>query len=113
MPRALPLPLRELVLAARSRVPRKAPLRRIWPRNPCSGNEMTDNNDPVKLLAEYRRRAAPHITEALARFRSMGPSDQRELLFHLLTDISNTTRHLCDVVDSISQPWRSPGAAPN
>ena len=43
-----------------------------------------DSKHPAAVLAEYRARSHPVLLEQAAKFKSLSPVDQRELLFHML-----------------------------
>lgn len=43
-----------------------------------------DSKHPAEVLAQYRALSHPVIKDQAAKFKSLAPSDQRELLFHML-----------------------------
>ena len=60
-----------------------------------------DSKHPADVLVEYRARSHPVIKDQAAKFKSLAPADQRELLFHMLAHQSVVLNNLMSQMESL------------
>jgi hypothetical protein len=61
-----------------------------------------DSKSPVQVLADYRAKGHPIIKEQAQKFKSLSPSDQRELLFHMLAHESVVLNRLTQQMEELT-----------
>ena len=55
---------------------------------------------PKNMLREYQRQADDESRKQVELFKAMSPSEQRELLFYLIINLSKALQYLHSLVDS-------------
>ncbi len=63
-----------------------------------------DSKHPADVLGEYRARSHPVIKEQAQKFKSLSPSDQRELLFHMAAHQTVVLNKLTNQMETILCP---------
>jgi hypothetical protein len=62
-----------------------------------------DSKSPALVLADYRAKGHPIIREQAQKFKSLSPSDQRELLFHMIAHETVVLNRLTQQMEMLCQ----------